>query len=256
MLQTVGLGVRFGGVTAVDDLSVEVGPGELVGLIGPNGAGKTTTIDAISGFVPHVGRVVFDGEDLSGTPPHVRARAGIARTWQSLELFDDLTVRQQCEVAARRVGLGTVFADLVRPGRADASAVVVDRALESVGLAEVAASRPGDLSHGHQKLVGVARALAASPRMLLLDEPAAGLDSSESMALGRRLRDLVDGGSGVGVDGASLGALLIDHDTRLVFEICDRVVVQDFGRVIAAGAPDDVRRDPAVVAAYLGSGHT
>lgn len=246
-LRAEGVSVAHGGVLAVAEVDLMVRPGELVGLIGPNGAGKTSTIDALSGFVPHRGRVLLDGVDLTDLPPHRRARAGVVRTWQSVELFEDLTVREHCEVAAVPSGPLGLLADLVRPGRhRDTSAV--DAALAALDLDDVADRDPATLSHGRQKLVGVARAVAAGPRVLLLDEPAAGLDTAESEEFGSRLRHLVDhGGPGV---------LLVDHDTRLVFGTCDRVVVLDLGSVIATGTPDEVRDDPRVVQAYLGVGST
>jgi ABC-type branched-subunit amino acid transport system ATPase component len=244
LLHVSGLGVSYGGVRAVDDLSFDVAPAQMVGLIGPNGAGKTTTIDAICGFAPHTGVVELHGRELSSASPSQRARAGLARTWQSVELFEDLTVRQHCQVTAHRVGLRDLVADVVRPSRTRNDAAV-DDALELLGLSDVAEELPVELPHGTQKLVGVARALAGGPRMLLLDEPAAGLDTAESRELGAHLRRIV--GRGVSV-------LLVDHDTQLVFDICDRVMVLDFGSLIADGPPAEVRHNRAVLEAYLGVG--
>jgi ABC-type branched-subunit amino acid transport system ATPase component len=236
--------VSYGGVRAVDELTFEVAAGEMVGLIGPNGAGKTTTIDAVCGFIPHSGGVELYGRDLSGASPSQRARAGIARTWQSVELFEDLTVRQHCEVTAHRVGLRDLLADVVRPRRHRSDAAV-DDALDVLGLREVADELPVELPHGTQKLVGVARALAGGPRMLLLDEPAAGLDTTESRELGELL---------LRIAGRGVAVLLVDHDTQLVFDVCDRVMVLDFGSLIALGTPQDVRANRAVLEAYLGVG--
>lgn len=242
MLTVGGLTVTFEGVRAVDDVSFRVPRGGLVGLIGPNGAGKTTTIDALTGFVPHRGRVELDGEDLSDRPPHERARRGLARTWQAVDLFDDLTVEENCRVAAERSSLWSLGRDLLAPRRAG-SADVVAWALEVLGLTGVAARRPPELSLGQRKLVGVARALAARPRLVLLDEPAAGLDSVESARFGEVLRAVVGTGTAV---------LLVDHDMGLVLGICDEVIVLDYGRVIAVGRPDEIRADGRVLDAYLG----
>jgi branched-chain amino acid transport system ATP-binding protein len=219
--------VAFGGVHALTNVDLQVADGELVGLIGPNGAGKTTFIDAITGFVRHSGSVELAGHDVAGLAPHAIAGLGCARTWQGTDLFDDLDVRENLTVAA---------------GEAT-SAERVEAVLTRTGLAPVAEAMPGELSEGQRKLVGLARAIVGAPRLLCLDEPAAGMDTRESEALGRRLRELADQGQ---------STLLIDHDMGLVLGICDRVVVLEFGRVIAAGAPEAVRRDPAVMAAYLG----
>ncbi len=241
VLRTTGLSVRFGGVHAVDDVDLEVDERELVGLIGPNGAGKTTFVDAITGFVRYTGRVELDGRDLAGLPPHVRAQRGLARTWQSTELFDDLTVRENLTVAAERPSFLALAAELV--GRRASVTDASHEALELLDLRALADAMPSELTQGQRKLVGVARAIAMRPRLLCLDEPAAGLDTHESEDLGRRLRGIADAGT---------TTLLIDHDMGLVMNICDRIVVLEFGKVIAAGSPDEVRRDPHVVKAYLG----
>jgi ABC-type branched-subunit amino acid transport system ATPase component len=227
VLRVASLSVSFGGVHALTDVSLEVGDGELVGLIGPNGAGKTTLIDAITGYVGHSGQVELAGRDVSGLAPHAIAALGSGRTWQGTDLFDDLDVRENLTVAAGE--------------REDADRV--EAVLTRMGLGPVAEAMPGELSEGQRKLVGLARAVVGGPRLLCLDEPAAGMDTHESEVLGRRLRELADHGQ---------STLLIDHDMGLVLGICDRVVVLEFGRVIAAGAPEAVRKDPAVMAAYLG----
>jgi branched-chain amino acid transport system ATP-binding protein len=241
VLTTTGLSVRFGGVHAVEEVDVVVDEGQLVGLIGPNGAGKTTFIDAITGFVRYTGRAELDGHDLAGMPPHARARLGLARTWQSTELFDDLTVRENLTVAAQRPSFLSLAAELV--GRHVPTGESPDEALDLLELGAIADAMPSELTQGQRKLVGVARAIAMRPRLLCLDEPAAGLDTRESEDLGQQLRQIASAGT---------TTLLIDHDMGLVLTICDRIVVLEFGKVIAAGAPDEVRRDPRVVKAYLG----
>ncbi len=231
VLSVSGLSVAFGGVHALEHVDIDVREGELVGLIGPNGAGKTTLIDAITGFVPCTGRVELDGHDIGRMAPYARARRGLSRTWQNTDLFDDLEVGENVTVAAR--------------GDADADA---EQILGLVDLAWAAPAMPDQLSEGARKLVGVARALAGGVggnRIICLDEPGAGLDARESEELGRSLRGLADQGQSM---------LLIDHDMGLVLSICDRVVVLEFGRVIADGSPETVRRDERVIAAYLGGG--
>jgi branched-chain amino acid transport system ATP-binding protein len=242
LLSATGISVSFGGVRAVVDVDLDVHEGQLLGLIGPNGAGKTTFIDAISGFVRCRGRVELAGRELSSLPPHARARLGLARTWQSIELFDDLTVRENLAVASHRPSVrDTVKEVLSKPVE---STEAVDEALERLGLGPLAEAMPSDLAQGQRKLVGIARALAAHPRLLCLDEPAAGLDTQESAELGRRLREVVNAGTPI---------LLVDHDMGLVLGISDYVVVLEFGKVIARGEPEVVRGDPQVIAAYLGS---
>jgi branched-chain amino acid transport system ATP-binding protein len=243
-LKTRSLTVRYGGVVANDDVTITVPSGSITGLIGPNGAGKTTLLDAVTGFARSSGEVALDGVRLNGLSPHRRTRHGLARTWQSLELFDELTVRENVQVAATTLGVGSMLLDLVWPGRRRASTDSA-QALALLGLEHVADRRTGSLSLGQQKLVGVARALAASPSCLLLDEPAAGLSPGESAELGGRLRRIAEHGTAV---------LLIDHDMELVLEVCAHIHVLDFGRLIAAGSPAEVRADERVVTAYLGTG--
>jgi len=242
VLRTAGVSVSFGGVRAVVGVDLEVGPGRLVGLIGPNGAGKTTFIDAVTGFVRSTGRVELDGRDLTGLAPHERARLGLARTWQSIDLFDDLTVGENLLVASHHPSLWGMVKDTLGGSRERAGEH--DPLVELLGIDGFADALPSELPQGQRKLVGIARALVARPRLVCLDEPAAGLDTSESEELGRQLRRLADGGQAM---------LLVDHDMGLVLGICDEVVVLEFGEVIAAGVPDVVRRDQRVIAAYLGS---
>ncbi|WP_216908437.1 ABC transporter ATP-binding protein [Nocardia noduli] len=242
LLRTSGLSVRYGGVVANTDIDIAVDAGEIVGLIGPNGAGKTTFVDAVTGFTEYTGHVGLEGVALDKLGPHRRRRAGLARTWQAGELFGDLTVAQNLAVAVAPTGLRTLFSDIF--GSSALPSETVDAALELVGVPGVAARRPDELTLGQQKLVGVARALVGGTRVVLLDEPAAGLDTHESLEFGRHLRRVAEAGVGV---------LLIDHDMSLVLDICTRLYVLDFGVVIAAGAPALIREDPRVIAAYLGT---
>ena len=186
--QATGVSVDFGGVHALREVSFDVGKGELVGLIGPNGAGKTTFVDAVTGFVRCSGQVLLDGRDLGGLPAHARARLGLARTWQSGELFGDLLVEENLAVAQDRAPSWKI----VFGNRTDQRAI--EETLDLLDLGWAAKASPADLPQGHRKLVGVARALAARPRLLLLDEPAAGLDTRESEELGAHLRAIADSG--------------------------------------------------------------
>jgi branched-chain amino acid transport system ATP-binding protein len=219
-----GVSVSFGGVRAVDGVDLEVARGQVTGLIGPNGAGKTTFIDAVTGFVRYAGTVELDGGRLDGLPPHARARRGLARTWQTVELFDDLCVRENLAVAA------------ARPGDAD-------EVLELLDLVAAADAMPSELTQAERKRAGIGRAVAARPKLLCLDEPGAGLDAAQSAELAALL-------PGLAADGTAI--LLVDHDMGLVLGSCDRVVVLDSGRVLAEGTPAQVRADETVVAAYLG----
>ncbi len=242
LLETDALSISYGGLRAVDRVSLKVRTGRIVGLIGPNGAGKTSFIDGLTGFTPTTGRIDFGGEQIEHLPAHQRARRGLARTWQSIELFNDLTVGENLRVASEPATLGSVLADFVLPSRP------VDMrhqqwALELMGLDQLVDEKPANLSLGHQKLLGVARALAARPDLVLLDEPAAGLDTVESEALGQRLMDIVDAG---------ITVFLIDHDMGLVLEVCDYVYVLEFGRLLAEGTPAEIRRNDVVIEAYLG----
>jgi branched-chain amino acid transport system ATP-binding protein len=243
MLTVESLRVQYGGVVAVDDVSFEIAAGQLVGLIGPNGAGKTTLVDALTGSVrPAQGRVVFDGVDVTGRAAYRLARAGIARTFQSVELFGDLNVRENLLVAAETPSVFGALAGVFKPAGVLPDAV--EWAIEVTRIGDIAERYPDEISHGQRKVVGVARALATRPKLLLLDEPAAGLDTEETRELGERLR---------GLTGHGVTQLLIDHDMGLVLEVCDRVAVIDFGKLIAFGTPSEIRANPRVVEAYLGT---
>ena len=245
LLEAHGLTVTYGGLHANDDVNLSVEQGKVVGLIGPNGAGKTTFIDAITGFTPpSAGKVTLNGVDITAMSPAKRAEAGLTRTFQSLELFDDLTVFDNLLVPAERPSWSGVLLDLVRPNRKLAAHEQAEWALQTMGLGDLRDRLTLDLSHGQRKLVSVARALASRPKLVLLDEPAAGLDTAESQLLGTHLRDFLD---------RDITVFLIDHDMGLVLNVCDYIYVLDFGRIIAEGTPSDIRSNPAVIGAYLGA---
>ncbi|MFC3964128.1 ABC transporter permease subunit [Nocardia jiangsuensis] len=234
LLELDGVTVHYGGVLAVDDVSFAVPEAAIVGLIGPNGAGKTTLIDAISGAVPAGGTVTLAGVQLGGMSVHRRIHAGLGRTFQAIELYEDLSVREN------------VLVGLSGRSRAEqaGSAAELDEIFALLGLVEVCDTPAGELSQGQRQLVSIARALAGKPAVLLLDEPAGGLDTAESRWLGERL--LAIRASGVTI-------LLIEHDMSLVLSVCDQVQVLNFGRTLASGTPEQIRTDPKVAEAYLGT---
>ena len=243
-MEITGLSVSYGGVTALEDVSLRVEPGEVVGLIGPNGAGKTTLIDAVTGFTrPRAGRVLLGGQDVTGRHPTRLARDGLGRSFQSLELFEDMTVLDNLYAACERPGPWARLTDLVRPGSRPLPAQVCV-AVREFRLQDSLDRPVGDLSYGERRLLAIARAVATSPSVLLLDEPAAGLSDDETLELAHLVRRLAEDWG--------MGVLLVEHDVDMVMSVCDQVVVLDFGRRICAGTPDEVRRDPAVRAAYLG----
>lgn len=246
-LRCSGLTKRFGGLTAVDDVSLAVDAGELVGLIGPNGAGKTTVFGLLAGEISTIaGSVFLDERGIDDLPAHRRARRGIARTYQRLEVFPDLTVLDHLLVAqAGHRGSTGVLRDLV--GRGGATRDEIGRSmavLERVGLADSADTVVARLSLGSCRLVELARALVASPAVLLADEPSSGLDAAESSQVADLLSSLSREG---------LAIILIEHDLDLVRAVSDRVVVMDLGRVLAGGTFDEVMAEPGVRAAYLGA---
>ncbi len=240
LLETVDVKVRFGGNVALDDVSISVEPASITGLIGPNGAGKTTLFNAITGLQSlSGGRVMLNGRDVTKLPPHKRARQGLARTFQRLELFTSLSVRDNVRVAGEirnRWGLGG--------GRMDTNAEA-DRIIDLVGLRDVADREVGEIPTGQARVVELARALMIKPTLLLLDEPASGQTEDETEAFGHLLGRLA------AEDG--LGICLVEHDMALVMNVCETIHVLEFGRMIASGTADEVRNDPAVIDAYLGA---
>jgi sulfate-transporting ATPase len=236
--------VSFGGVRALDGVTLAVHPGEVVGLIGPNGAGKTTLIDAITGYVrPQRGRVALGGADLSAAPAARRAHAGVTRSFQSLELFEDMTVRENLQAASDPRDLAAYLSNLVRREKRDLPEGAVT-AVREFGLEADLGARPPELPYGRRRLVAIARAVATDPAILLLDEPAAGLDDAETAELSTLIRQLADA--------RGIGVLLVEHDMNLVMGVCDRIVVLNFGTVLGTGTPAEIRAHPEVIAAYLG----
>lgn len=232
-LETEGIVVRFGGVTANDNVSIDAQDGTITGLIGPSGAGKTTLFNVITGVLkPTRGRVLLDQLSLDGVPAHKRAKRGLGRTFQRLELFGSLSVRDNIRVAA----------DLHAKNRTEA-AESTDRLLDELGLNDVADVLASSLSTGTGRVVELARCMAAKPRVLLLDEPASGQDEAETLRFAAVLRQLADSGMAI---------LLVEHDMELVMRVCDRLHVLDFGKLLASGTPAEVRTNRHVQAAYLG----
>jgi branched-chain amino acid transport system ATP-binding protein len=247
-LELDGLSVHFGGLRAVAAVSLAVRQGEILSLIGPNGAGKTTIFNTISGlYAPTAGQVRFHGQVITRLPPHRRAALGISRTFQNIRLFRELTVRENVRVARYCRTRAGVLASLARTAvmrreRAETDERVTGL-LERLGLAGRADDLARNLPYGDQKRVEIARALASEPKLLLLDEPAAGTSMAEAAALMELIRRLRDAG---------LTIVLVEHHIRVVMQVSDRVAVLDHGELIAEGPPEAVRRDPAVIAAYLG----
>ena len=240
LLSVERVSVRFGGLMAVDSVDVGADAGHVTGLIGPNGAGKTTLFNVITGLQePDGGRVVLDGRDITGARTHKRARMGLARTFQRLEVFGSLSARENVLVAA----------EIRKRWSRDGSnpAQIAETLIDRVGVRHVADERVDALPTGLARLVELARALATRPRVLLLDEPGSGLDSQETEAFGELLVELA---------GEGLAILLVEHDVELVMRVCRLIHVLDFGRKIAMGSPAEIQADPVVQAAYLGEGDT
>lgn len=253
LLSAESITVRFGGLAALHEAQVTVEAGGITGLIGPNGAGKTTLFNVICGLQqPTAGRVVFDGTDITAASPYRRARLGIARTFQKLEAFSSLSARDNVLVAAEqhRTPVRSRAGSAARSGgrsRSSDPQQVADALLERVGIADLGRFMVGTLPTGTARRVELARALATEPRLLLLDEPSSGLNEDETGSMAALLRDLAADG---------LAVLLVEHDMSFVMGSCQQIHVLDFGRVIAAGPPEEIQADPAVRTAYLGSAAT
>jgi branched-chain amino acid transport system ATP-binding protein len=247
VLEVRDVTVRFGGLTALDAVSLHVPPCHVRGIIGPNGAGKTTLLNVLCGFIrPDHGEVLIGGIPQRNLRPHQLAGQGVARTLQGVGLFGGLTALENVMVGATpraKAGFAAALFSLPRSGRDERElAETARQALQRVGADHVADARPQELPYGMRKRIALARALAAQPRLLLLDEPASGLDESELAELGELIRDLA-------ADGA---VVVVEHHMDLMMSVCDSITVLDFGKVIADGTPQDVQADPAVTAAYLG----
>jgi branched-chain amino acid transport system ATP-binding protein len=248
VLDVRGVTVRFGGLTALDAVSLTVASGEVVGVIGPNGAGKTTLLNVLCGFIrPDAGQVLIDGRQYPRLRPHHLAGLGIARTLQGVGLFDRLSAMENVMSGANslaKAGFASALLGLPRSDRDERrlrqEAV---EALDRVGAGGVAAARPGELPYGMRKRVALARALVARPKLLLLDEPASGLAEGELVELGELIRELA----------AETSLVIVEHHMDLMMSVCDSIVVLDFGKVISHGAPREIQADPAVAAAYLGA---
>ncbi|BBK30454.1 ABC transporter ATP-binding protein [Allostella humosa] len=248
LLELEGVTKRFGGLTALDGASLDVRQGEVRGLIGPNGSGKSTLFHVVTGVHrPDGGRITFDGHPIAGRPTEAIAQLGLARTFQDIQLFYDMTVLENAMIGCHRLTRAGALAAMVgrRWVRAE-EAAIVERAMDAlavVGLADQAREPARRIPYGHQRLLEIARALAAEPKLMILDEPAAGMNPSETRSLMDQIGRIVDRGVTV---------FLVEHNMKMVMDICQRITVLNYGRVIATGTPTEVQADAQVIEAYLG----